>query len=87
MSLQTLDPILDIDFDLDIEAELEDEEYTHALGFCYKHTDKRWHPVAGTIVQALCGRLLRSKGKEGKDMCPECLEVANGKTFPCYVCG
>ena len=85
MSSLTLDLIPDIE--IDIEEELNNEDHQHALASCLTHIDKR--PVNGSIVQALCGRLIRyMRGRDNKKpKCPTCLEKFNKHNEPCWYCG
>lgn len=88
MSTQTLDHIPDLELDIDWDAELEDDEHSHAIPFCYLHKSPEWFPVSGSIVQVLCGRLIRIKNvltDLTKKKCDECVNF-RGKTN-CYVCG
>lgn len=85
-----LSNVLDVDTEFDIEAELEDDEYAHAIPFCYQHRGVEWFPVPGTIAQALCGRLIRVNNPimdddNTKKKCDDCVKF-HGPTN-CYVCG
>lgn len=76
------------DLEFDIESEFEDAEHSHAIPFCYVHKDPEWFPVSGTIVQVLCGRLIRMRyfnGYNPKDKCEDCANF-HGITN-CYACG
>jgi len=76
--------------DLDIEEELKDDEYNHAIGFCNEHMSGAFFPVAGTIVEAICGKLIRVRqfvqGISPKKKCPKCSSF-QGKIFHCHYCG
>lgn len=87
MSSQTLDHIPDISIELDLETELTDDEIVHALVFCPDHAGSQWMPVTGTIVQVVCGKLLRQKNDTGTEMCGECMDLIETSITKCYVCG
>jgi hypothetical protein len=76
-----------VDLEFDIDSELEDDEHSHAVPFCFEHKTPDWFPVSGTIVQVLCGRLIRIKQIAGAEQkkCEDCKKW-HGKTN-CHVCG
>jgi hypothetical protein len=85
-----LNPDLFLNLDVDIEAELIDDEHSHAIPFCSDHRSQEWFPVAGSIVEVLCGRLIRirhflgySPSKE-KVPCTECVNFKGMARY--YVC-
>lgn len=85
-----LDQILDRIPDIDIEEELTNDEHAHAIPFCNEHHGPMWFPVSGSIVEAMCGKLIRireylARPQEHKK-CPKCSHF-QGKIFHCYVCG
>jgi hypothetical protein len=77
----TLDP----DTEIDVESEFIDDEHLHAIAFCYQHRGMEFFPVSGSIVEAICGRLIRVRIQtDSKKKCDECKKP--GKHH-CYVCG
>lgn len=86
LTLRLAPPIITPDIEIDIEEELNDDEHAHAIAFCVQHRGPEWYPVSGSIVQVLCGRLIRIKGEAGSDKkkCDDCLNF-KGST-QCHVC-
>lgn len=86
MSTQILDQIPE----LDIEEELRGDQFNHAIPFCNEHKSGAFFPVAGTIVEAICGKLIRIRQfishNRTKSSCPKCASF-QGKKFNCYYCG
>lgn len=80
----------DVDYDFDIEEELSNDDLSHAIPFCVDHRGAAFFPVAGTIVEAICGRLLRIRNHVVRPpkhkKCSKCSDF-QGKTFNCYYCG
>lgn len=79
------------DLELDIEEELQgDPNVSHAIPFCYKHHGAEWFPASGTIVETICGKLIRVRqylvAPESKAKCTKCSSF-HGKSFSCFVCG
>jgi len=88
MSSQTLDLIPDIETDL--EEELFGDGKAHALPFCVKHKGPEFFPVPGSIVETMCGILIRIRtflgSNPNKKKCEKCA-AWHGKVFNCYYCG
>lgn len=82
--------LLDVDYDFDIEEELSNDDLSHAIPFCVDHRGPEFFPVSGTIVQAICGRLLRIKQFLARPpkhkKCTKC-SAFQGKKFNCNFCG
>jgi hypothetical protein len=88
MSTQTLD--LTPDIELDIENELSGGGKAHALPFCTKHKGAEFFPAPGSIVETICGKLIRIKEflgwKTPANRCAKCTD-SKGKVYHCYYCG
>lgn len=82
--------LLDADIEFDLEEELGNDDKSHAIPLCHEHRGAEFFPAPGTIVEAICGKLLRVKHFLARPpihkKCTECSHF-QGRMFKCNYCG
>lgn len=79
--------LLLVDTETDIEQELDAGDHLHAIPVCTFHRGPAWFPIAGTIVEAVCGKLFRWRSqKDNAKKCKPCGDF-HGRKFNCSICG